>query len=236
MFNFRMFPFKTAVHLPVVFYGHCQIVAKGIVNLNTKPHFGVLKIGENQSLTFGKKGSHHELSYFCLKGVLDINGCNNYFANGCRVYIKKGGRLILKGNLVLQNRCKIHCANQIVIGEYCSISWETQLFDTNMHYMIDLNGDIKNNKGSIIIGDNCWIGNRCTIQKGTVLPDCMVVASYSMVNKDFSIQPFGIVAGSPAKLIKTGSKRIFDYKIERLLDKYFRRNPATTSINISDIR
>ncbi len=234
-FNFRMFPFKTAIRFPIVFYGRCQIVADGRINLNIKPCFGVLRIGENQSLSYGIKGSHSELTYFRLSGVLDIDGYNNNWANGCKVYVKRGGELSLNGNLLLSNRSKIHCANRIIVGANCRISWETQVFDTNMHYMIDRNGLVKNNKGTIIIGNNCWIGNRCTIQKGTVLPDSTIVASNSLVNKDFSNQPAGIVAGSPANLIKPGYKRVFDYKTERILDKFFQENPTAVTVSLCSI-
>lgn len=234
-FNLRMFDLKTAIHLPILFYGRCDILAKGEVVLNVKPRFGVLKIGENQSLTFGVRGSHREVSYFCLNGSLIINGYNNYFANGCKIYIKKRGKLTLNGDILLQNLSKIHCANSIAIGRYCSISWETQIFDTNMHYMIDANGVVKNNKGTIAIGDNCWIGNRCTIQKGTVLPDHSVVASNSLVNSDYSLQPSGIIAGTPARHIRTGYKRLLDNQTERLLDKFFRNNPTETAVSLSDL-
>ena len=234
-FNLRVFPIKTAIHLPVVFYGHCQVIASGSVNLGVIPHFGVLRIGENHSLTYGTRGSHSDMTYFRLSGVLDINGYNNIIANGSKVYVKKSGRLTLNGNLIIQNRGKIHCAHRIILGSPCRISWETQVFDTNMHYLIDANGEVKNNKGTICIGDNCWIGNRCTIQKGTVLPDYTVVASNSMVNKDFSDQPAGIVAGTPARLIKTGPKRVFDYRTERLLDKFFQENPTATTVDLSTI-
>lgn len=234
-FNLKVFPFKTALHLPVVFFGRCQVVVAGRVNLSTEPRFGILQVGENHSLTYGIRGSHSELTYFRLSGVLDLNGCNNIIANGCRIYIKKGGRLSLNGNTILQNRSKIHCAKRIVLGKFCCISWESQVFDTNMHYIIDAKGEVKNNKGTIIVGDYCWIGNRCVIQKGTVLPDYTVVASNSLVNKDFTSQPSGIIAGIPAKLIKIGSKRLFDFETERLLDKFFHENPTTPSVSLSDI-
>lgn len=137
--------------------------------------------------------------------------------------------------MLLQNRCKIHCAYYITIGCYSRFSWETQIFDTNMHYLVDENGYVKNNKGDIVIGDYCWVGNRCTIQKGTRLPDYMVVASNSVVNKDFTTKEFGVIAGIPAQYIKGGYKRLLDFRIERMLDKYFYENPSVLKTNISDL-
>lgn len=206
LFNFRMFPIRTAVHLPIVFYGRCQVVTGGKVQLNIEPSFGLLVIGINHSLTYGIKGSHTDVTYFRISGTLIINGYNNTFANGCKIYIKNGAYLCIGGNVLIQNHSKVHCAKSISIGEHCRISWETQIFDTNMHYLISPDGRIPNNKNSVVIGSNCWIGNRCTIQKGTMLPEFSIVASNSLVNKDFTSQPWGILAGTPAQLISIGVK------------------------------
>lgn len=212
-----------------------MIVGGGVIRLNVEPRFGVLKVGLNQAYTYGKKDSHVDVTYLRCNGTLELNGYDNFIANGCKIYVKRGGRLSICGNLLLQNHNKIHCANSITIGKYTRISWESQIFDTNMHYLVDENGYVKNNKGCILIGNNCWIGNRCTIQKGTILPDNTVVASNSVVNKDFTSQPYGILAGIPAKLIKTGCKRIFDSGIERHINKYFQEHPQITKFNIYEI-
>lgn len=236
VFNFRAFPIKTAICFPVVFYGRCQVfMGRGTqLIINTKPEFKMLEVGMNHSFTYGSVGGHPEVTYFRLNGTLELNGYNNVFANGCKIYIWEKGRLVLNGNILVQNLTKIHCSNSIVIGQFCSVSWESQIFDTNMHYLIDDYGNIRTHKGIIEIGNYCWIGNRCTIQKGTKLPDCSVVASNSMVNKDFTDHPSGIIAGSPARLIKTGQRRLFDKKIEMLFNSYFIDNPSITTVNIKD--
>lgn len=236
LFNFKVFPFRTAICFPVVFYGRCQVLVGGdnCLKINVKPQMGMLVVGRNLSNTYGVPGSHAETTYMNIKGVLELNGYNNTFANGCKIFISKGARLILKRDVLLQNRSKINCCDSIVIGEKVAISWESQLFDNNMHYLIDIHGNIKSNRGKIVIGDFCWIGNRCTIQKGAKLPDCSVVASNSIVNKDFTDQPSGVIAGTPAKLIRTGQRRLLDDKTERFLNKFFRDNPSITTVNIKD--
>lgn len=233
-FNFKCFPLKTAIHFPVVFYGRCQTKVGGVILLNVKPRFGILRIGDNLSWTCGLKRKAVEVSYMCINGTLEITGEKCLFSNGCKIYIKKGGRLILHGNLLVNNNTKIHCAKEIEIGAQTGISWECQLFDTNMHYMTDSLGNV-NNKGCIRIGNYCWIGNRCTIQKGSIIPDETVVASNSIVNKDFTKYPSGILAGSPARLIRTGYKRIIDYNIERNLDTFFSMHQGLEEVDISEI-
>ena len=142
--------------------------------------------------------------------------------------------MTLGNDILISCKTKIHCANNIEIGSHNRISWESQIFDTNMHY-IDDNGIVRNNKGTVKIGNYCWIGNRCTLQKGTNLPDYTIVASNSLVNKDFTTSPSGIVGGTPAKLIKEGPRRIFDSQLEIVLDQWFRTRPTENSVAISDL-
>ena len=53
----------------------------------------------------------------------------------------------------------------------------------------------------IIIGDNCFIGAHSFILKGVRLGEHCVVGANSVVTKSFP--KFSIIAGNPAKLIKT---------------------------------
>lgn len=63
------------------------------------------------------------------------------------------------------------------------------------------------------IGNDVWIGHGAFILPGVTIGDGAVVAAQSVVTKD--VPPYGIVAGSPAKLIRYR----FDQKIiEMLLD------------------
>ena len=75
----------------------------------------------------------------------------------------------------------------------------------------------------IIIGNYCWICNSTTITGGAVIPDKTIVASNSLVNKNFSsLPPASIIGGIPAKHIKTGFRRLDALKHQRLVSKYFR--------------
>ena len=53
----------------------------------------------------------------------------------------------------------------------------------------------------IYIGKHSWITSRCTILKGTHLPNNTVVGANSLVNKKFT-QENTLIAGSPATVIK----------------------------------
>jgi acetyltransferase-like isoleucine patch superfamily enzyme len=55
-------------------------------------------------------------------------------------------------------------------------------------------------KGHVIIENDVWIGEGCTIMSGIRIGSGSVVAAKSVVAKD--VEPYTIVGGNPAKLIK----------------------------------
>ena len=76
---------------------------------------------------------------------------------------------------------------------------------------------------SIRIGNGCWICNSSTISGGSILPDFTIVASNSLVNKDYSILPAdSMIGGIPAKLIRTGLRKIENSVIEKRIMNYYR--------------
>jgi len=80
-----------------------------------------------------------------------------------------------------------------------------------------------------VIEDYCWIGNTSTINGNVTLPVGTIVGSNSLVNKSFKdIEPFSIIAGIPAKLIKTGFRRIFNTTTELELISFFKEHPHET--------
>ena len=54
--------------------------------------------------------------------------------------------------------------------------------------------------GKTIIEDDVWIGARSIILPGRKIGEGSIVAAGSVVTKD--VEPFSIVGGNPAKLIK----------------------------------
>lgn len=70
---------------------------------------------------------------------------------------------------------------------------DKQLF--NEHHFVD-----QNNRYFVEIGHDVWIGNDVKILDGVKIGDGAVIALGAVVTKD--VEPYSIVGGSPAKLIK----------------------------------
>ena len=55
-------------------------------------------------------------------------------------------------------------------------------------------------KGHVIIENDVWIGDNCTIMSGLTIGSGSVIAANSVVSKN--VEPYTIVGGNPARLIK----------------------------------
>lgn len=64
--------------------------------------------------------------------------------------------------------------------------------------------------GPVLIGDRAWIGYRAIILPGVSVGEGAVVAAGAVVSKD--VEPFTIVAGTPAKVIGT-RERDLEYSL-----------------------
>lgn len=232
--NFKLLPFSQARHLPILVYGKCdvEIGDRGQIQLKSRAMFGSIFIGNNDSYAWGKKKSQYNKTYFSINGNVVFNGTYHFIGNGCKVYVAENACLTMGNNVYFNCDNKIICSNSITIGENTRFSWECQVMDTNFHFIVDTEGKTKRRSGQIVIGKNCWIGNRVTIQKGCVLSDYSIVASNSLVNKDFSTIHNGTFAGTPAKFIKSGLNRLLNFALEYALDEYFDKNPDIDEVKV----
>lgn len=122
--------------------------------------------------------------------------------------------------------------DKLIIGKYCSIACGTKFIFTSANHTMqslstypfgiffdewDLNGsDITkswDNKGDIVIGNDVWIGYEAVIMPGVHIGDGAIIGTRAVVTKD--VEPYSIVGGLPAKVIK---KRFDPIDIEKLLE------------------
>jgi len=219
--NFRKFPFIEALHFPVFIYRGVKIKSlKGNILLqkdNIKT--GLIKIG----LDINETPTSSLKTLLNIKGQLTING---YLIVSKGAVINVVGNLIFHGCNTIGNGTFIKSLTTIEIGYNTRIVYDCTIFDSDIHYVKDIEtGIIKNNKAPIVIGENCWINAGTIISKGSVLPDFTITARNSYIAKDYSV--FGtnlLLVGAPARPAKKKVQRIFHFQKQSDLNQLFKNN------------
>lgn len=98
-------------------------------------------------------------------------------------------------------------ASEISIGDGCMFAFNTLLYHTDGHPIIDKETNkIINKVKDTRIGNHVWIGGNVTILKNTVIPDDCICGLGSVVSGNYEKKGTGktgyVIAGNPAKIIK----------------------------------
>ena len=118
--------------------------------------------------------------------------------------------------LIIGNFCSIASNIKIYLGGNHRSDWVTTypFGHVNSHIFNNFNGEgHPATKGDIIIGNNVWIATNVTIMSGVTIGDGAIIANNSHVVKN--VEPYSIVGGNPAKLIKY---RFTTEQISKLLE------------------
>lgn len=150
--------------------------------------------------------------------------------DGHRILLKSGCRFTRGGNIWFEdNGCSltvgekstfedVHLAltepnSKITIGQDCMFANDIDVRTGDSHSIISKESNERINYAKdISIGDHVWVAAHCILLKGISIPDDSVVATGSVVTKQYTTTGI-ILAGNPAKQIKTGitwsRKRIY---------------------------
>lgn len=118
----------------------------------------------------------------------------------------KNRQVIIKEN-VSTGGLKIRCHrnnSKVLIGSDCMFSWDVTLNAGDGHQVIDINdGRVVNDGNFCEIGNHVWVGQKAIICKNVKISDNSIVGAGSVVTKSPE-QPNVVIAGNPAKVVKTG--------------------------------
>ena len=158
-------------------------------------------------LYYGAKLKIHRLSMIGPSNKLVILDDGQIRADG-RIILSDHVMLYAKGILQIGERLNVNSYSRIVvheridIGNDVTIGQMVSILDHDHHYEIT-NGKMELDGYTtkpIEIGNNVWIGDKCTILKGAKVGDNVIIGANSVVTGH--IPSNVIVGGTPAKIIK----------------------------------
>ena len=124
-------------------------------------------------------------------------------------------KIIIKGNCAIAEHLTIHTGNHArLIGQFV-----TDITDANKPSGYDKD---------VIIEKDVWIGANVTILAGVHIGRGATVAAGAIVNRD--VQPYSIVGGVPAKVIK------FYWTVEEILEHEAKLYPDNERYSREDLK
>ncbi len=221
--NFRSLPFKHAIRFPIVVWGRLRILSlMGKIVINAPFKTGMIRFG----VATRKEFVGYSPSVFSNLGIIVFSGEAEIY-NGFKIRVLRDAALHIGQCVTISSDVSILALDDITIGDYTRIAFNTFIMSSDLHYSINTNTrTIRSHKKPIVIGKNNWILSNVKIMKGTVTPDWTTVVAGSLLNKDYTkaVKENSIIGGSPAKLIREGQRRVFSLKNESFLNDCFKNS------------
>ena len=152
--------------------------------------------------------------------------------NGCRM--REGSKIISRDNLVcgefvwIGENSILDASGGLEIGSHTSIGLSTYIWShtspmTNLT-LANFSGSSLIERSQTKIGSGVFIGGPSVIFPGVTIGDKVIISPLSVVNRD--IPSYSIVAGNPARVIKTISEEYIAQERERILDGQAKANKS----------
>lgn len=164
--------------------------------------------GDNNYIEFKKGSVLSNVKFF-------IRGNNHHITIGEDCQFRNGGSIWIEDNrCTLKVGAKttfqdVHIAiteddSSVSIGEDCLFAYDIDIRTGDSHSILDAaSGKRVNSAQDVLIEDRVWVAAHSVILKGASIASDSVVGTGSIVTKQFP-QTGVILAGNPAKIIKTG--------------------------------
>lgn len=227
-FNFRTLPFRQAVRLPVWIYGRVSFVSlRGRVEIRAERISpAMIHLGFPEDMYFNPKYG----GVIYNDGELIFEG-GMYAMCGYNFHTYPGGRIVFGSETKCGAKNTWVSRKEIRVGKHTRLGYDLLVMDSNFHFTKDREtSTVRKVDHTVVFGQYNWINSRVIINAGTRTPDNLIVASGSLLNKDYtaSVPEYSLVGGTPAKLIKTGVTRVWNGRTEDALREHFARSGAPT--------
>ena len=222
-FNLHYFPLKTALKLPVV-VSHRTYLRElhGKVELPEKVETAMVKIGFGDVGHYDRKRS---------RGIWQVSGTVTFggkasIGHGSKISVR--GHLSFGADFNMTAESTIVCAKEIRFGRDCLLSWDILVMDTDEHPIFhgheterretrdtgtvsfpevprpasnNMENERLNPDKAIHVGDHVWIGCKCVLLKGVVVPSNTVVAAGTLLTSSITGE-HQVIGGNPPTVLK----------------------------------
>lgn len=201
-FNFNYFRFNQAIRFPVFVSRNVNLrKTSGEILFEAPVKTGMIYLGFGDVGIFDKKRSR---TIWQVSGKVVFQG-NANIGHGSKIIVENQGTLVLGDNFTISAESSIVVSTMIKFGNNCLLSWDILIMDTDLHKIKDINNVIINDPKAIIIGENTWIGCRCLILKGVIIPSNSIIGANTTVSKKLETENC-LYAGNPITCLKTNVK------------------------------
>lgn len=200
-FNFKVLHWREAIKIPFLIYPNIKLgkLNKGVIKINTELKPFMIKIG----LLYNDDVPKYNSGYINLspESSLEFNG-NAELSYGVILKTNGNGKITFGNNFFCNKNCSFVCNSEINIGNDVLMGWNINVRDNDGgNHKIFINGNMKENRKPVYIGNHVWICAYSHILKGVSIDNDCVVAYNSCVTKTF-LGNNRLIGGSPARIIQ----------------------------------
>ena len=200
--NLRVLPFRQGIRMPLLVspkVGLYDLRGKVTIRGPVRPAMILIGFGENGAFDFRRSRSVWQVAgRVVFEGPVRLG-------HGFKLSVAEPGTVTFGSEFLGILESQVICRDSITFGPGSAVGWQVMITDTDFHEMIPMEGAPAPSNAPVVIGDRAWIGARSTIMKGVRIPHDTIVAAGSVVARPVD-EPNTVIAGHPAKTVRTGVK------------------------------
>lgn len=100
----------------------------------------------------------------------------------CVIIVDKDAELTIGDGVYFNEDAMISCKERVTIGRGCKFGPNVKVFDNNHRFDPENGVSDAHSKGTVSIGEGCWIGSNCVILKGADIGRNCVIGAGCIVS------------------------------------------------------
>jgi acetyltransferase-like isoleucine patch superfamily enzyme len=178
-----------------------RISKRGAVKVNSR-----IQIRGNRNVVILERGCVLKNALIRVQGDENVIILRkNAFVSGAELWVEDNGcHLEIGEKTFVGHHSHLACTengSRLSVGSNCMISSYVQIRTGDSHSIMDGEGNRLNPAQSVVVGNRVWIGEGARLLKGASLNEDTIVATGSIVTKEFT-QKRILIGGVPADVIK----------------------------------